>query len=54
MKYTVIICDDNLNHASNLALKIGIAAMVDSGDNPDTEIDLEIGKIAQNALDVIE
>ena len=28
--------------------------MVDSGDNPDTEIDLEIGKIAQNALDVIE
>lgn len=54
MKYTVIICDDNLNHASNLALKIGIAAMGDSGDNPDTEIDLEIGKIAQNALDVIE
>lgn len=28
MKYKVIICDDDLAQASNLALKLGIAAMM--------------------------
>lgn len=48
MEYTVVICDDDVDQASNLALKIGIAAMMESGDTPDTKIQLKIGTIAQN------
>lgn len=48
MKYTVIICDDDLAQASILALKLGIAAMM----QPD-EVKLEIGTIAQNADKVL-
>lgn len=48
MKYKVIICDDNLAQASNLALKLGIAAMM----QPE-EVELEIGTTAQNANEVL-
>lgn len=48
MKYKVIICDDDLAQASNLALKLGIAAMM----QPE-EVELEIGTTAQNANEVL-
>lgn len=54
MEYTVVICDDDVNQASNLALKIGVAAMMDSGDSEETKIELKIGTIAQSYQEVLD
>ena len=48
MKYKVSLCDDDLAQASNLALKLGIAAMM----QPE-EVELEIGTTAQSANEVL-
>nr|WP_236629281.1 MULTISPECIES: response regulator [Lactobacillus] len=54
MKYTVIICDDDVKQASNLALKLRTAAMMESGETPETRIELEIGTIASSYGQVLE
>lgn len=53
MKYTIIICDDNPDQANDLISKIKKAAIIESGDLPDTKIELKIGIVAQNANEVI-
>lgn len=53
MKYTIIICDDNPDQANNLISKIKKAAIIESGDLPDTKIELKIDIIAQTASDVV-
>lgn len=54
-KYEIIICDDDINQATNISLKVGIAISMVPFD--DQDIDYEIVKIAtkyQEVLDYLE